>query len=265
MNRLITIRASSLPELFDCPARWEAKHIRGLRTPSSAAAQIGTAIHAGAAAFDASRITHAGITVDEAAGAVVDAIYKPDQDVQWDDEKPSDAEKICLALHRKYCTLISPERDYVAVEVDCDSMEITDLGIVLTGKVDRVRAVGDGYGISDLKSGKTAVSADGTVDTSAHAFQMGSYELLAQKASGLNITEPAEIVGMQTGKTDKAQRVGTAKISGARELLLGDGDTPGILEHASKIVHAGVFYGNPRSMLCNKKFCPVFSRCKYRL
>ena len=265
MSRLVAIRASSLPELFDCPARWEAKHIRGLRTPSSAASQIGTAIHAGAAAFDASRIVDGGITVDEAAGAVVDAIYKPEQDVQWDDESPAAAEKICLALHHRYCTIISPQRDYVAVEIDCDSLDITDLGIRLTGKVDRVRAIGDGYGISDLKSGKTAVAANGTVDTSAHAFQMGAYELLAECSSGLPITEPAEIVGMQTGKTDKAQRVGTGLISGAREMLLGDGDSPGVLEHAANLVRSGVFYGNPRSMLCNKKFCPVFERCKYRL
>lgn len=265
MKPFITLRASSLSELFDCPARWEAKHIRGMRMPASGASQLGTAIHAGAAAFDASRINDTGITIDEAAGAVVDAIYRPEYDVQWDEEKPSDAEKIGIALHRKYCTAISPARDYVAVEVACDRLEITDLGIVLTGSVDRVRAIADGYGISDLKSGKTAVSADGTVDTSAHAFQMGTYELLAEFASGLPITEPSEIVGLQTGKTDKAQRVGTAKIAGARDLLLGDGDTPGVLEHAARLVHAGVFYGNPRSMLCNKKFCPVFGMCRYRL
>ncbi len=232
--------------------------------PASGASQLGTAIHAGAAAFDAGKINDTGITVDEAAGAVVDAIYRPEHDVKWDEEKPSDAEKIGIALHRKYCTTISPARDYAAVEIQCDALEITDLGIILTGTIDRLRVVESGYGITDIKSGKTAVSADGTVSTSQHVFQVGAYELMAEAASGLQITGPAEIVGMQTGKTDKAQRVGTAKIAGARELLLGDGKIPGVLEHASRILHSGVFYGNPRSMLCSSKFCPVFTNCHFR-
>ena len=262
---MISIRASSLSELFDCPARWEAKHLLGRRMPSSAASQLGTAIHAGAAAFDVSRINNTGITVDEAAAAVVDAIYKPESDVQWDGEKPAEAEKIGIALHRKYCTLISPTREYAAVEIKCDSLEITDLGITLTGTIDRLRVTDNGYGITDIKSGKTAVSADGTVNTSAHGYQLGAYELMAECASGLRITEQAEIIGMQTGNTDKGQRIGTGEIAGAREMLLGDGDTPGVLEMASKIVHSGSFYGNPKSMLCSAKFCPIFNQCKFKL
>lgn len=262
---MIAIRASSLSELFDCPARWEAKHILGKRLPASGATQLGTAIHAGAAAFDASRINDTGLTVDEAAAAVVDAIYKPEFDVQWDEEKPAEAEKIGIALHQKYCTKISPSHEYVAVEIRCDSLEITDLGITLTGTIDRLRAVGDGYGITDIKSGKTAVSAAGIVNTASHGYQLGAYELMAECASGLRITEKAEIIGMQTGKTDKGQRIGTGEIAGAREMLLGDGETPGVLEMASKIIHSGTFYGNPRSMLCSEKFCPIFKQCKFKL
>jgi hypothetical protein len=262
---MISIRASSLPELFDCPARWEAKHILGKRLPASGATQLGTAIHAGAAAFDVSRINDTGLTVDEAAAAVVDAIYKPEFDVQWDEEKPAEAEKIGIALHRKYCTQISPVREYVAVEIRCDSLEITDLGITLTGTIDRLRVTDNGYGITDIKSGKTAVSASGVVNTSAHGYQLGAYELMAECASGLRITEKAEIIGVQTGKTDKAQRIGTGEISGTREMLLGDGDTHGVLEMASKIIHSGSFYGNPRSMLCSEKFCPIFKQCKFKL
>ena len=35
MDTTVSIRASSLPELFDCPARWAAKHLRGMRMPMS--------------------------------------------------------------------------------------------------------------------------------------------------------------------------------------------------------------------------------------
>ena len=68
---MTVIRASSLPELFDCPARWEAKHLCGRRLPRSAAAQLGTAVHAGAAVFDVQRILGSPITPDDAAGEVV--------------------------------------------------------------------------------------------------------------------------------------------------------------------------------------------------
>ncbi|HWK72210.1 MAG TPA: PD-(D/E)XK nuclease family protein [Burkholderiaceae bacterium] len=266
MNRpIITIRASSLGELFDCPARWAAKHIEGRFLPSSGAAQLGTAVHAGTALFDASRLPgESPVTVDDAAGVVVDAIHKPEFEVDWAEDKPQDAERIALALHTKYCKEVAPTQDYAAVEIACEKLEISDLGIALTGTTDRVRRTDDGFGISDIKTGKTAVSADGTVKTAGHAFQMGVYELLAEFASGLPITCPAQIIGLNTGKTAAAQRAGLGEIEGTREVLLGDGDTPGVLENASRLIHSGAFYGNPRSMLCNPKYCPNFQTCKFR-
>jgi hypothetical protein len=141
---------------------------------------------------------------------------------------------------------------------------IDDLGISLTGTTDRVRKTENGFGIADLKSGKTAVSADGTVKTAGHAFQMGVYELLAERASGIPITEPAQIIGLNTGKTAAAQRVGDGVISGARDVLIGDEGSPGVLEIASKIIHGGTFAGNPRSMMCGEKYCPRFNSCKFR-
>ena len=115
-----------------------------------------------------------------------------------------------------------------------------------------------------MKSGKSAVRADGHVETKGHTYQLGVYELLAERASGLPITEPAEIVGLQTGKTEKGQRVGTATVEGARDVLLGEADMPGILETVARVVHEGLFFGNPRSMLCGEKYCPVFNHCRYR-
>ena len=46
---IITIRASSLGRLFDCPASWSATHIDGKRTPSNGKAMLGKAVHASAA------------------------------------------------------------------------------------------------------------------------------------------------------------------------------------------------------------------------
>lgn len=264
MARIIPIRASSLGNLFDCPARWAATYLDGKTMPSNSKAQLGTAVHASTALFDQSTLDGTGLTIDETAGAAVDAIFNPTQEVIWDDDDQADAVKIAVALHTKYCSTITPTQEYVAVEVRCESLEITDLGIALTGTTDRIRRTPDGLGISDVKTGKAAVGADGVVATKGHAYQMGVYELLAQHASGLAITAPAQIIGMNTAKTAKSQRMALGEISGARDLLLGDDQTAGILHHASTLIHSGAFWGNPKSMLCHKNYCPIYGSCNFR-
>ncbi len=128
-----------------------------------------------------------------------------------------------------------------------------------------VRRTDDGLGIADLKTGKTAVSADGTVKTQGHAAQVGVYEILAQAALGVPMEAPAQIIGLQVAKTDKGRRVGTGEISFAREVLLdGPEGEPGFLRMASRLVHSGDFYGNPRSPLCSEKFCPAYRICRWR-
>jgi hypothetical protein len=128
-----------------------------------------------------------------------------------------------------------------------------------------VRKIGDGYGIADLKSGKTAVASDGSVKTQGHAYQLGVYELLAERASGIPITGGAQVIGLQTGKTARGQRVAVSEpVEGARDVLVGDEDSPGVLEMVARMIHAGAFPGNPRSMLCHEKYCPIHSTCKFR-
>lgn len=262
---LVFIRASSLAELFDCPARWSAKHIDGLRSPRSSAAQLGTAVHAGTALFDASRLPGGSpVTADDAAGAVVDSIHKPEEEVDWEDSNPNDVERIALALHTKYCADIAPTQTYRGVEVKCEKLELPELGIALTGTTDRVRETPAGLGIADLKTGGKAVGVDGKAVTQGHATQLGVYELLAEHAMGLQITAPAQIVGMNTGKTAAAQRVGTGEVVDARAALVGTEEAPGLLEHASRLIKSGAFYGNGRSYLCSARYCPAHSTCRFK-
>lgn len=264
---IVTIRASALSDFLDCPARAEAKHIMGLRMPSNAKAMLGKAVHASTAVYDRSTIDGAGITVDEAAGAAVDVIRKPDEDVQWgDDATPDEAEAVALALHKLYCTEIAPTQQYAAVEVLCERLEIADIGIALTGTTDRVTVHDeDGYAIRDIKTGKAAVSSDGTVKTQGHAYQLGVYELLAERAAGVPITGPAQIIGLQAGKTARGQRAAVSHgVEGARDVLIGDQDSPGVLEMVARMIHAGAFPGNPRSMMCHANYCPIYNRCKFR-
>jgi hypothetical protein len=260
----ITIRASSLGRLFDCPASWAATHIDGKRLPSNGKAMLGKAVHASTAVYDQAVIDGSLVTIDEAAAAAVDTLHRPDEEVLWEEDSPQDAEKIAISLHIKYCQQIAPRQQYRGVEIQCERLEITDLGIALTGTTDRVRETEDGLAICDLKTGKAAVGADGTVKTAGHAYQMGVYELLAEHASGVPITGAAQIIGMNTAKTPASQRVGTGEISGARAVLLGDGESPGILEYAARIIHSGNFWGNPKSMMCSAKYCAAYPTCKFR-
>lgn len=265
MQPVVTIRASSLPELFDCPARWEAKHIRGLYLPTSGAAQLGTAVHAATAAFDHAALEDNPITADEAAGAAVDAIHKPEYEVAWDELTPKAAEKIALSLNRAYCEQVAPTQHYLGIEVTCERLAITDLGIELTGTTDRVSVTSDGrIGITDIKTGAQAVSAQGVVKTKGHAAQLAVYELLTSQVLGQSMTAPAQVIGMQTGKTSKAQRIATAEVEDASAILLGDEHSSGLLTIASKVIHSGLFYGNPRSYLCSAKYCPVHHMCKFK-
>lgn len=263
---MVTIRASSLAELFDCPARFEAKHILGMKNPASGAARLGTAIHASTALFDESRLPGGNpLTADDCAGALVDAIHKPDEDVDWEDANPKDAEIIGLSLHAKYCSRIAPQQEYVGVEITCEKLEIPDLGIALTGTTDRIRRLPDGsLGIADLKSGGRAVGADGVAVTSGHGPQLGVYELLAEQAFGVALTAPAQIIGLNTGKTPASQRVGIGEVGNTRAALVGDEESPGLLEHASRIIHSGSFFGNSKSVLCSARYCPRYNTCKFR-
>lgn len=141
---------------------------------------------------------------------------------------------------------------------------IADLGLTLTGTIDRVRVDDEGFGIADIKTGKSAVGADGTVKTQGHAAQIAVYELLASHALDQDMTAPAQIIGLQVAKTDKGRRAGTGTITGARDILADDGESPGLLRHAASILHSGDFYGNPRSQICNPKYCPAYAVCRWR-
>ena len=263
---LVTVRASALPDFLDCAARAEAKHLLGKKCPQSPASLLGTALHRSTAVYDSSVIVGQGIKIGEAAAAAVDAIHNPTEEVAYgEDDNPHLLEDIALALHSRYCIEIAPKQNYVAVEVKCERLELSDIGLALTGTTDRVRVVGEGNGISDLKSGKTAVRADGHVETKGHRYQIGVYELLAEHGSGLPITQGGEIIGLQVAKTDRGQRVATSEpIRGARDVLIGDADSPGVLEIVAGMIHAGRFPGNPRSMLCGEKYCPIYNTCKFR-
>lgn len=272
----IKVRASSIKDYLDCAMRAEAKHLVGIRMPSPGISHLGTALHAGTAAYDQSVIDGKPISHDAACGKFVDTLNldsnpeePQDEGVSWDEDTPkAHAEQVGVKGIVNYIQTIGSKRRYHAVEaklnefpVSFDDQKVT---IILTGKTDRIRAIagsdGMGRGITDIKSGKTRVTKDGRVSLNAEKAQLGVYELIAEKATGEAITAPAEIAGISTAQHASAS---TVEVPGTRAALVGTSDTPGVLDFLARMLRNGTFPPNPSSYLCSPKFCPIHDRCPY--
>lgn len=259
---LATMRASSVSEFFDCALRWYYKHIEGVRGDTSAAAWLGTSIHHGTALFDQARLAGEDPNPDESAGEMVHMLHHAPDDIDWGDDSAAKLESTALHLHGLYCRDIAPARDYAAVELHCEALDITtEHGVLrMTGTTDRVRRYDDGrLGISDIKSGKRAVSAQGAANTSGHAPQLGVYTLIAEQEMGQPLEAPAEIIGLNTGKP----RVAAGVVDDPTSVLVGTEDQPGMIDLAAHMLKAGTTPPNPKSMLCSEKYCPAYRLCSY--
>lgn len=260
------VRASSWGSLFDCAYKWEWIHILGHRSPSSGRAHLGTAIHAGTAAFDVSRMNGSDLSAYDTAEMLLHTLRNPEYDVNWkaDGLTLNEAERIALPLHTRYCNEISPRYEFVAVERTAKPLDIDCGGgivIRLTGQLDRARIckTGDGKGIADVKSGGAAV-VDGVAKTKGHSPQIGTYEILEEHTTGEPCTAPAHIIGLKTrGKPE----TGIGEIRGAKEMMVGNEQFPGLIQIGAEMFRTGLFPPNPQSFLCSAKYCPRWSVCPY--
>lgn len=260
----VRLRASSVGSLFDCAERWIAIHMLGMKSPQRDRSAMGTAIHAGTALFDQEILDGQTPSVLAATEAAVNALRNPEEETVWD-LKRDECESIVVGLTNKYCREESPKHNFVAVEAKCESLILADVGIELTGSVDRVEAKENEFGIVDLKSGVQAVSREGEAKTQAHGAQLGTYEILGEYSTGMAMQLPAQIIGMQTSKTRDSQRIAVSEVPDAKSILLGDENRPGLIFNAALMIHGIIpAFGNPRSMLCTEKYCPNFKTCFYR-
>ncbi|PHR17860.1 MAG: hypothetical protein COA41_11205 [Sphingopyxis sp.] len=260
------VRASSWGSLFNCAYQWEGVHLLGMKSPSSPRALLGTAIHASTAAYDVARVEGSELSAYDAADHFIEALHHPEYDVDWrgSDITPQQAESTGLVLHTKYCNDISPLYEFVAVELETKPLEIDCGGgivIKLTGTLDRARIKRDteGIGIADVKTGGAAVS-QGVAKTKGHKPQIGTYELLFEHTTGHRIESPAEIIGLKTKGKPEA---GTGEIIGARELMVGTEDYPGLIQIGAEMFRTGLFPPNPQSFTCSERYCPRWKLCPY--
>ena len=207
------------------------------------------------------------LSPDDAAGAFVDKLRDPENefDPNRDDLSVSEAERVGLTLVADYCTNVAPRYEFVAVEMETKPLDIDCGGGVtvrLTGTMDRarVRRHNDRVGIADLKSGSAAVQKGAAV-TKGHGPQIGTYELLYEHTTGNPITDTAEIIGMKTkGKPE----IATGEIGNGKRVMVGDENTPGLIEFAADMFRTGRFYPNTKSLLCSERYCPRWATCSFR-
>ncbi|RSB84914.1 PD-(D/E)XK nuclease family protein [Burkholderia cenocepacia] len=263
---IFRVRASAWASLFECAYRFEAIHILGMRNVVGLRAALGTAIHAGTAAYDQSVLDGSGLTVDDAAGVFVDKLHDPENEYNplSDDLDLSEATRIGISLTTKYCLEITPRYNFVAVEMETKPLDIDCGGgivIRLTGTMDRarIRRTALGPGIADLKSGSAAVQK-GVAVTKGHGPQIGTYEMLYEHTTGELIADTAEIIGLKTKGTPE---VATAPVKNAKRVMLGTEETPGLIQFAADMFRAGRFFPNPKSLLCDRKYCPRYGTCQF--
>lgn len=269
MSTLVEVRASSWGSLFDCAYKWEGEHLLGMRKPSGLRTTLGTAIHAGTAAFDLARLQGHAISADDAAQELIDALYRPTEEVDYKQDPALSldaAERIGLTLHTRYCHEISPHFEFKAVEMKLEPLEI-DCGngvtIRLKGTMDRARVARaeGGVAIPDIKSGGRLIdSSTGIVSIKGRSPQLGAYQLMYEHTAH-ETTVGGQIIALQT---TNEPRTAVSQVFDAKRVMIGTDTAPGLIELAAHMFKTGFFPPNPTSPLCSEKFCARWSRCIYR-
>lgn len=263
--RTYTVRASSWGSLFDCAHKWEGEHMLGMRKPSGLRAQLGTAIHASTAVFDAGRINGSPVSVDDAAGVFVDRLHNPERDVDYsqDDISVKEAESIGLRLHVGYCTDLSPRFIFRSVEAALQPLDINcGSGIVirLTGTMDRARVAStpEGDVIPDIKTGSRVIEG-GQAKTKGRSAQLGTYQLMHER-DRCEPTAGAQVIALQTSSKPA---LAVSPVFNAKRVMLGVDGKPGLIEFAAEMFRTGLFPPNPQSVLCSEKFCARWGTCNF--
>lgn len=269
MSNPINIRASSIASIIDCPKRGLSIAL-GLvkQLPSTAPSCIGTACHEGTAVFDKAVLDGSPITPDEAAGAVVDLIWHPKNEVNWGRITQQEAERRALGVHTRYCTDVAPNINYKSVELTLEPLilNVQNIKIELTGTLDRIYTINvnvgrndfiEKHGILDIKTGARVCSTK----PGKHKGQIAVYELLAENTLGDKMNLPGLIGQLQTSSE---YQVDVKPVADARKALLGDDDDFGLIEHIADMIIKGSFYGNSSSWLCSETYCPLYSRCIFK-
>jgi hypothetical protein len=266
------VRASSLSTFGDCARRWAANQLWGEITAAgyqlrddvrSIALVIGTAVHNGAQISleekaRSGALPAVGVTTDAARDSLVEGI-KLGVDYAKDAPNRDAAVFQAVRMAASYHRVIAPTIEPVIVEQRLEGMiPWTRNKITISGQADVVaREPGS---VNDLKTGARA---------GYHAPQIGRYSILA-RTYNFDITR-ARIdfvprVGLTKEQPDPtAQRHSVAHVETIAINVLRHVDVSlstwreGDPERGLSPGDPAAFMSNPRSQLCNPKYCRAHS------
>ena len=261
---VFTVRASSWGRLFDCAHAWEGTHILGMRKASGMRALLGTAVHAGTAAYDRARLEGTPCTPDDAAGVLIDELRNPVQDVDLTQDGLSidEAERIALTVLVKYCAEVAPKFHYIDVETTLDPLDI-DCGqgmtVRLTGTMDRARVAETEGGIV-VPDVKTGTACWPTAKRSRRPRRADRHLPADVRA---NEECPHGWLADHRAVHQRTSRRAVSPVFDARRVMVGQADQPGSRTRGRDVPHRP-FSPNPSSVLCSAKYCARWSTCLFR-
>lgn len=274
-KKVYWVRASSFKEMFDCPHRWYGNNILKIKRPSNFKAHVGSSVHKALEIHDLAKLTGKSFLksptalMKQAMKGYEFALKNPQYEILPPEAKDVEAmTKVGKALIERYCQEIAPNYNFSHIELKCKTLKIEVGNVILeiTGTIDRIYQeeieLINRYGIADIKTGGMAVNAQNEVEVVAHKAQLGVYEILAEHTlDNIKVDADAHIIGLQT---NTKARVAIGKTKSARDVVLGTEHEIGMLGNAGKLLEHQIFFGNPSSMMCGEKYCPMYKTCKYR-
>lgn len=275
----IFLRPSGLSSFFDCQSRWAATNLDKLKTITGSKAHIGTSIHRATEQADVVRYQDNEITkevIELVEHTAVESFNNPQEDILWEEKDQIEGEKIVRGLSKKYAKDVAPNLIVAAHELlitGDEAVEFTDLCITIGGTIDLVLQNKAGLFVADKKTGKNAVSSDGTVEVMKHKLQLGAYEILAdtflRKQGFDGIGSDSLIIGMQTNKTEDKQRIGLGYTKGSQAQVVKAlkfirlAVDNAVANKKDEELFSDNFSENPSSYMCSEKYCPRFNQCSF--
>lgn len=261
----ITVRASSLTNWLDCPRRAALQIFKEdivaagyelASTNQNIGAAVGSGVHAGSMWRAENKMIGAVINdkteKSDALDRAVDAFNKQTENgVMFDMVTPDRNTAIKQVVRQldSYNEHILPSIMPSLVETRLNAQHGD--GLIITGQPDIIQDIGSGKIVRDLKAGKFS---------GYHGAQVGAYSLLARahgdNISGIIVDHVPRVDMRKPQPAPTSTEYNTALCEKLSVSVLGD-----IESRHKSFMHGKdieVFFPNPSSILCSKKFCQAY-------
>jgi putative RecB family exonuclease len=200
---LAYLSASRLKSYLTCPLRFYFEKVLQIKKPTSPAAHLGKAVHAGLATYHTALWRGGDTSADFIAGRFTAEFAKLEeaQPVRWVDDERAESLANGGRLIRAYLDDETPRHrpKPIGVEVKLEAT-IPGIPIRLVGVADLIHT---GNRLTDFKT--TGVTPNPVLEAWQHELQLTAYDLLIEENTGDPVSE-SELVWLVKTKTPKIIR-----------------------------------------------------------